>query len=783
MQFVKKKAFIPVLFICLILLTAALCGCSSSGGCDRAFVSTGGQSEGPRDEIVQTIRRLSVAVTYPDGEILPGVTVFSSNPSALLNFFIDESGHFTYLINPDVPDGTSFTLSFKKEGFIIADLTVVLDGDRLLLADGSFLYEKVVVGYMPFSAADLDYRVSTWRITGARFCTYCDGIVAIPGDPSKSPSLLANGFYMVDTSRNVIALMDAEGNYTLFAGSLNYDNYADGTVNDDGIGAAAKFSQLYSLAISADGKNLYATDGNRIRKIDTATRAVTTLVSFPEESNIYLSGGLALAGGYLYAGAETRILKIDISDGSWTVAAGTGESGDVNGSIADARFSFVKSLEVSGDGNIVYVYDSNDEGSIRKINFSADLVSTFVSPIRESSNAFGMALSRDGSILYVSDSHAVSAVNTATGVLTVFAGDREEYIDYQETDGDGIGTAARLDAPQGIALTSDGSAMFVLSGARHFIYNINIATRQVTTLLGGKQGYHGFQEGYATTVTSSYINDMVIAPDGRYAYFTNSYRPSQVLVYDFASGLLSEFAGKYDYDYADAPEDGIGTDAIFSELSCIAVSPDGRYLYVTDSDSVRMIEISGKRVTTIVPGESGLFWPQGIAVAPNGDFLYVADDSEIKKIEISSANVSVLAGELDSPQGLALSGDGSILYVATSGKIVAVNTANGTRYTVADGTAAGSDFLLQWVKGITLSRDGLYLYVVDNNKIASVEIASGKVTLVAGDESNYGAINGIGAEAAFNSPWGIAMAPDGSVLYVCDVGNSLVRRIVAVPGI
>ncbi len=95
----------------------------------------------------------------------------------------------------------------------------------------------------------------------------------------------------------------------------------------------------------------------------------------------------------------------------------------------------------------------------------------------------------------------------------------------------------------------------------------------------------------------------------------------------------------------------------------------------------------------------------------------------------------------------------------------------------ADGLAANARFR----RPTALSVDaGGNLFVADqaNNRIRRIDWASGLVTTVAGSGATGYADAGIGIQAVFNNPSGIAVAASGE-LYVYDGGSALVRRIAA----
>jgi sugar lactone lactonase YvrE len=98
-----------------------------------------------------------------------------------------------------------------------------------------------------------------------------------------------------------------------------------------------------------------------------------------------------------------------------------------------------------------------------------------------------------------------------------------------------------------------------------------------------------------------------------------------------------------------------------------------------------------------------------------------------------------------------------------------------------DGTASFADntdgTLAEFNQPIGITTDGTNLYVADlqNNRIRKVVIATGAVTTVAGDGTPAFADNADGTMAEFNFPEGITT--DGTNLYVADTGNHRIRKI------
>jgi sugar lactone lactonase YvrE len=185
---------------------------------------------------------------------------------------------------------------------------------------------------------------------------------------------------------------------------------------------------------------------------------------------------------------------------------------------------------------------------------------------------------------------------------------------------------------------------------------------------------------------------------------------------------------------------------------------------------------------------SNAFLNLPVGITSDGKNLYIADsiNNKIKKVEIASGIVTTVAGSgdlgtVDTASGFpvrfnhpnGISTDGTCLYVTEpeSNSIRKVVIATGEVKTLA-----------AFSKPFGITTDGVNLYVTDavNHTISSIVISTGAVTILAGSTGVSGSANGTGALATFNQPVGITT--DGVNLYVNDLGNGMVRRIVIASG-
>ena len=79
-----------------------------------------------------------------------------------------------------------------------------------------------------------------------------------------------------------------------------------------------------------------------------------------------------------------------------------------------------------------------------------------------------------------------------------------------------------------------------------------------------------------------------------------------------------------------------------------------------------------------------------------------------------------------------------------------------------------------------VATDGNSLYVTTDNTIRRVMITTGETSTFAGSDARSGSRDGVGADASFDSPSGIAT--DGTNVYVAETGSNTLRKIVIATG-
>jgi sugar lactone lactonase YvrE len=241
--------------------------------------------------------------------------------------------------------------------------------------------------------------------------------------------------------------------------------------------------------------------------------------------------------------------------------------------------------------------------------------------------------------------------------------------------------------------------------------------------------------------------------------------------------------------------DGAGTNASFNGPSGVAV--DGfANVYVADefNHTIRKILPDGT-VTTLAgmagssgtadgAGSSARFnHPSGLAIDEGGN-LYVADIvNSLLRVVSPEGMVSTLAVLPPYPAGIAVDNEANV-YVADTGysvifKIVpggAVSTLAGLARVPGASDGIGTNALFSFPAGIAADSAGNVLVAdTGNNTIRRIG-TDGMVTTLAGQPGRVGATDGAWANALFSQPWGIVADPAGNI-YVAESGNNSIRAI------
>jgi thiol-disulfide isomerase/thioredoxin/sugar lactone lactonase YvrE len=327
---------------------------------------------------------------------------------------------------------------------------------------------------------------------------------------------------------------------------------------------------------------------------------------------------IALANGDV-AVSDTLHHRIVFADSSFTVkeVVGSGLSGAKDGTYGEASFDKPQGLAASANGDVVYVADVENH-LVRAIDRKAKTVTTVAGkgvladhvlkrkgPGRETALRSPWDLVFTNDLLYVAlaGSHQIAVFDPKDGTIAPFAGDGSE----KRVDG----PAAEAAFAQPSGLTTDGKTLWVADSESSSVRAIDLATRQVKTVVGKDLFVFGDVDGAADKVRLKHPLGIVYgAPKGEQAalWVVDTYN-SKVKRVDLVTGSTRTFAKD-----------------LFEPSGIALVSGS---LVVTDSKRHRLARVSEMNVEPITL--KGLVAPaRGVAVDAGAPVA----NQKLEKVEI-----------------------------------------------------------------------------------------------------------------------------------------------------
>jgi DNA-binding beta-propeller fold protein YncE len=191
-------------------------------------------------------------------------------------------------------------------------------------------------------------------------------------------------------------------------------------------------------------------------------------------------------------------------------------------------------------------------------------------------------------------------------------------------------------------------------------------------------------------------------------------------------------------------------------------------------------------VTTLVSSSS----PLSIAMSPFNEMIFITEDGT-KKIRVvnrtsSSSSLSgiyilsirgICVSNLSPQWGLVTSWNGIIYQIYFETNSV-VTLAGQSAYAMVNGQGTNAQFYNPY--GIALSPDDSYALVADfnNHLIRKITMAAASVETFAGTSGSSGTLAGVGTNARFKYPMGVAISPDGTFALVSNYGGHVINKII-----
>jgi len=261
------------------------------------------------------------------------------------------------------------------------------------------------------------------------------------------------------------------------------------------------------------------------------------------------------------------------------------------------------------------------------------------------------------------------------------------------------------------------------------------------------------QAASPTTITvGGTTRDLAVTPDGKYVYVPTG---QTVAVIDTSTNklLTSINTGKRSMG--------------------VAVTPDGEYVYVTNDipvnmdngASVSVISVATNKVTSTIMIAGA---PLDVAIASNGKYAYVLSSELVlvdertnfrkavglvSVIDTVTKDVVATVSAGDTSCAIAITSNGEYVYVTNMGGTLSIIDSSFNVKTVS----IASEYIA--LNSIAISPDDKYLYVTTFEEILVVSVASNVV---------------VATIDVFGYPSGVAVTPDGKYVYVTETWNNAV---------
>ncbi len=342
----------------------------------------------------------------------------------------------------------------------------------------------------------------------------------------------------------------------------------------------------------------------------------------------------------------------------------------------------------------------------------------------------------------------------------------------------------------------------------------------IDTLVG--QRFYDGEGGLASHVSIYYPFGVAVQPGTQDLFIVDSYN-HVIRRVDSATGTITTVAGTPEIGGYDG-DDYLATEAFLNYPRTVTFSPDGRSMYIADTNNHRVRLVKDGIITTVagtgVTGYGGdgvlatnapLNYPSDIAILPSGDLL-ISDthNHRIRKVDHTSGFITTIAGTgtrtgdagaplgdngpatsatLFNPSGIVVTSNGEIVVadrdnyrirkIGADGKITTIAGTGTSGVNGNNGPALSAQ--IGYIGGLGLNSNG-DLFLTENfyHCIRKVDITTQIITTVAGicgvPGGGYLGDNVLATTTQLNAPSSVAIKINGEIV-IADTNNHRIRVV------
>jgi DNA-binding beta-propeller fold protein YncE len=314
--------------------------------------------------------------------------------------------------------------------------------------------------------------------------------------------------FIADSAHHRVVATDLSGRFLFSVGGDGGPGLVDGSFD----AAAFRSPQGLAYDAAADALLVADTENHALRRIDLKSKRVSTLAGDGVRGKDYKGGG---------SGAAQRL------NSPWDVAMLPGGGGDALVALAGTHQLWRYEGSSSGALRVF-----SGDGYERNTNGPDGANTSWAQPS-------GLSLSPSGDVAYVADaeSSSVRACDTRTGGARLLAGGDALYADnlFRFGDADGAGTQVRLQHPLAVAASPDGSTVYFADSYNHKLKALSLPSGAVRTLAGS--GVAGLRDGVGAAAQLAEPSGLALGPGGEELFVADT-NNGAVRVLNLASGAL-----------------------------------------------------------------------------------------------------------------------------------------------------------------------------------------------------------------------------------------------------